>query len=178
MILETGRLLLREMDFFDRPAIAAILQDRQAMYAYEHAFSDKEVNAWIAQQLQRYAEYGFGLWAVADRSSGTVIGQCGITMQSCPDRLVPEVGYLFRRSAWGHGYATEAAIACRDYAFHRLGLPEVFSLIRDNNYPSQRVALRNGMSLRGRFVKHYYGMDLTHLIFSVRRPGALGACAL
>ena len=48
-------------------------------------------------------------------------------------------------------------------------MAEVFSIIRDSNLPSQRVALRCGMSLRGSFVKHYYGMDMLHYVFSVRR---------
>ena len=166
-ILTTPRLLLRRMGTGDRGAIAAILQDAQAMYAYEHAFSDAEVDEWMERQQERYAQYGFGLWAVEEK--GQVIGQCGITMQACEGRMLPEIGYLFRRDRWGMGYATEAAMGCRDYAFSVLGFSEIFSLIRDNNYPSQRVALRCGMALRGKMIKHYYGMVMPHLIFSVRR---------
>ena len=47
-----------------------------------------------------------------------------------------------------------------------------FSIIRDNNHPSQRVALRSGMALRGSFVKHYQGVDMPHLVFSVKRGWA------
>ena len=52
-----------------------------------------------------------------------------------------------------------------------LGLDEVCSIIRDNNLASQAVAKRNGMTVTGRLVKHYYGMDMPHLVFSVRRDG-------
>ena len=70
----------------------------------------------------------------------------------------------------GHqGYAAEAARACRDYAFTVLGFPEVYSIIRDTNFPSQRVALRSGMAVRGSFVKHYRGIAMPHLVFSVKR---------
>ena len=92
-------------------------------------------------------------------------------MQDWNGREVPEIGYHLRRDKWGQGFATEGAIACRAYGFQALGFPEVFSIIRDNNFPSQRVAIRNGMSVRGAFVKHYRGMDMPHLVFSVRRMG-------
>ena len=169
MVLETERLVLREMGQADLPALCEILQDPLVMYAYEHAFSDDEAQAWLDRQRERYATYGFGLWAVVEKASGQLIGQCGVTMQDWCGREVPEVGYLFRRSKWHQGFAAEAAAACRDYAFHTLGFPEVFSIIRENNFPSQHVALRNGMSVRGSFVKHYYGVDMPHLVFGVRR---------
>lgn len=169
-ILETPRLWLREMGDGDFPALCRILQDPVVMYAYEHAFSDEEAWAWLHNQQQRYRRDGFGLWAAVEKTSGELVGQCGITWQSLGDgRQMPEIGYLLERAVWHRGYATEAARACRDYAFDTLGFEEVCSIIRDNNLPSQAVARRNGMIQRGRLVKHYYGMDMPHLIFTVRR---------
>ena len=98
-----------------------------------------------------------------------MIGQCGLTMQSWGERQVLEIGYLFQRSYWHQGYATEAAIACKEYAFEKLGAEEVFSIIRDTNLASQNVAKRNGMTVRGSFVKHYYGIDMPHLVYAVTR---------
>ena len=122
------------------------------------------------ERTERYRRDGFGLWAVVEKETGVMVGQCGLSWQSLGDgRQVPEVGYLLERAAWHKGYATEAARACRDYAFEILGFEEVYSIIRDNNLPSQAVARRNGMTVRGSFVKHYYGMDMPHLIFSVSR---------
>lgn len=172
MILETERLVLREMTREDFSGLARILQDPQVMYAYEHPFSDEEVQSWLDRQLERYAWDGFGLWAVVEKADGDFIGQCGITMQDWSGRTVPEIGYHLRRDKWHQGFAAEAAVACREYAFHKLGIPEVFSIIRDNNFPSQHVALRNGMSVCGSFTKHYYGMEIPHLVFSVRRGPA------
>lgn len=171
MKLQTKRLLLREMTQADFAALCAILQDPQVMYAYEHAFPDAEVKEWLDRQLARYETYGhrFGLWAVAEKAGGAMIGQCGLTLQDCAGRQVLEIGYLFRRDRWHQGFATEAAVACKRYAFETLDAEEVFSLIRETNFPSQAVARRNGMAVRGSFVKHYYGMDMPHLIFSARR---------
>lgn len=169
IILETDRLILREMSQADFPDLCKILQDEEVMYAYEHAFSVAEVQEWLDRQLQRYREYGFGLWAVILKETGEMIGQCGLTMQDSGSGSVLEVGYLFQKAFWHHGYATEAAVACKDYAFTVLKAAEVYSIIRDSNLPSQAVARRNGMTAHGTLVKHYYGMDMPHLLFSVVR---------
>lgn len=169
IILETDRLILREMSQADFPDLCKILQDEEVMYAYEHAFSGTEVQEWLDRQLQRYREYGFGLWAVILKETGKMIGQCGLTMQDSGSGSVLEVGYLFQKAFWHHGYATEAAVACKDYAFTVLKAAEVYSIIRDSNLPSQAVARRNGMTAHGTLVKHYHGMDMPHLLFSVVR---------
>ena len=168
-ILETPRLVLRRMTEEDEMNLRRTLQDEQAMYAYEGAFTDEEVRSWLRRQLQRYEEYGFGLWAVILKDTGEFIGQCGVTMQAVGDELVPEVGYLFERAHWHKGYATEAARACRDYALDTLGFDAVYSIIRDTNLASQGVAKRNGMAVCSTFTKHYRGVDMPHLVFRVER---------
>ena len=170
LILETERLRLRKLEAEDFAALCRVLQDEAAMYAYAHAFSDAEVQDWLDRQRARYREDGFGLWAVELRQSGRVIGQCGLTMQDFGGRRVPEIGYLFERAHWHRGYATEAAVACKLLAFCTLELDAVYSIIRDNNLPSQAVALRNGMVPVARIVKHYWGMDMPHIVYAVRRP--------
>ena len=169
MILETERLYLREMTESDLPALRRILQDPLVMYAYEHAFSDAEVSDWLDKQKRRYAEDGFGLWAVILKATCEMIGQCGLTLQNYNEDQVLEVGYLFQKAYWHKGYATEAAMACKEYAFSKLGAEKVFSIIRDTNIASQNVARRNGMTETGRFIKHYQGMDMPHVVFSVKR---------
>ena len=167
-IMETERLILREMEPSDLSALCAILRDNQTMYAYEGAFSQEEAQAWLDKQLNNYLRDGFGLWAVVLKSSDGMIGQCGLTRQMADGHEVFEIGYLFNRLHWHMGYAAEAARACREYAFDRLGAAEVFSIIRDSNLASMNVAIRNGMLVRGRFIKHYRGVDMPHLIFSVK----------
>lgn len=170
MILETERLLLREMTEDDLPALRKILQDTEVMYAYEHAFSEQEVVDWLNRQMNRYREHGFGLWAAVLKETGEMIGQCGLSIQAAGDmEEVLEIGYLFRKAFWGQGYATEAARACKRYAFGALHAEAVYSIIRDTNIASMNVAIRNGMTICGRFVKRYYGMDMPHLLFYARR---------
>lgn len=169
MILETERLYLRELCQGDFDDLCAILQDPAVMYAYEGPFSDEEVQQWLDRQTDRYRQWGFGLWAAVRREDGLLIGQCGLTMQPWKDSQVLEIGYLFRRQCWHRGYATEAAAACKRYAFEVLGAPEVCSIIRDTNLPSQRVALRNGMVPRDSWVKHYRGVDMPHCRYIAAR---------
>lgn len=169
MILETERLYLRQMKQSDYNSLCQILQDREVMYAYEHSFSDEEVQSWIDNQLNRYKEFGFGLWAVILKQTETFIGQAGLTMQDCGGKQVLEIGYLFNKNYWHKGYATEAAISCKKYAFNILGYNKVYSIIRDNNIASQNVAKRNGMKQVGELIKHYYNIDMLHYIFYVDR---------
>ena len=173
VILETRRLLLRELRQEDFDDACLLLQDPEVMYAYEGPFSREEVQAWLDKQLRRYREDGFGLWALVEKSSSTLIGQCGLTLQDYKGRRVPEIGYLLRRTYWHQGFAIEAARACREYAFQALGFREVYSIIRDTNFPSQQVALRNGMDLVDRMVKHYKGIDMPHLVFKVGKDACL-----
>lgn len=169
MILETKRLALREMTQADFPALCKILQDDDVMYAYEGPFSSDEVQGWLDKQLKRYKEYGFGLWAVVLKETGTMIGQCGVSMQDYNSNKIMEVGYLFQKEHWHYGYASEAAIACKEYAFDKLKAKEIYSIIRDTNIPSQNVAIRNGMTCIEKFIKHYRGVDIPHFLFSVKK---------
>lgn len=142
------------------------------MYAYEHAFSDNEVRAWLNKQLASYKQYGFGLWAVIHKKDRVFLGQCGITMQNLHNVLVPEIGYVFQKEFWHKGYALEAARACKDYAFSVLNFTEVYSIIRKNNFPSLLLAQKNDMKEVGSIVKHYYGMDMPHAVYVAQRTAA------
>lgn len=168
MILETERLYLREMNQDDFDSLCKILQDEKVMYAYEGAFSDAEVHEWLNRQIARYHKWGFGLWAVMLKENDELIGQCGLTMQPWKNTEVLEIGYLFQHRYWHKGYATEAAQACKTYAFETLHAAEVCSIIRDTNIPSQKVAIKNGMTKQDRWVKHYKSMDMPHYRYIVK----------
>lgn len=169
MILETERMYLREMEQSDFGDLCKIHQDEETMYAYEGAFTDEETQQWLDRQKERYRQYGFGLWAAVLKETGELIGQCGLTMQPWKEEQVLEIGYLFRRDCWHKGYATEAAKACKRYAFEVLGAKEVCSIIRDTNAASQRVAIRNGMTVMDSWTKHYRGVEMPHNRYVVTR---------
>ena len=165
VLLETERLILRKLEQDDLDEVCKLLQDPVVMYAYEGAFSDQEVQVWLDKMFRRYENDGFALWAVVEKGSGELIGQCGITYQEYNGGWVPEVGYLFRKEFWHKGFATEAAIACKEYAFQELNFDEVYSIIRDTNVASQNVARRNGMSEVDILIKYYRGVEMPHIVF-------------
>lgn len=90
-------------------------------------------------------------------------------MQPWKGTHVLEIGYLFNRAYWHKGYATEAAIACKHYAFTVLHAHEVCSIIRDTNLPSQKVAINNGMKSRDKWIKQYRGVNMPHIRFVVQK---------
>ena len=98
-----------------------------------------------------------------------MIGQCGLTIQPWKNTEILEISYLFERSYWHQGYATEAAQACKNYAFETLNALEVCSIIRDTNIASQNVALRIGMTKMDSALKHYRDVDMLHYRYVIRR---------
>ena len=130
------------------PETDAILQDDEAMAAYEGAFDGAMVDAWFERMRARYRDDGFGLWAVTRRDDDAMIGQCGLTRQRILDEDVLEVGYLFLRSHWRRGYATEAARALVELALGLPGVTEVVAGVDPSNAASVRVLEKAGLTFR------------------------------
>ena len=151
MTIETQRLILRELTMNDLEALHAILSDPETMKHYPAPFTRDKTVRWIQWNLENYATYGFGLWAVVLKDENRFIGDCGITMQNIEGNMVPEIGYHIHKAFTGKGYATEAAQACRDHAFRVLKLPKVYSYMKYTNMASQKVAIKNGMKLISEF---------------------------
>ena len=158
MILETERLILREMDQNDFNSLYAVLADSDIMEHYPYTFDEVRVRNWISRNMERYQKDGFGLWAVVLKETGEMIGDCGITMQNIHGTMLPEIGYHIRADQQRKGYATEAAAACIRYAFENFDLPAVYSYMKYTNIPSQRTAMKNGM----KFVGEYEDPDNTY----------------
>lgn len=170
MIIETQRLILREMTQADLTDLKAMLQNPQVMYAYEHDFTDEDIQEWLDRQKRRYQTDGFGLWAMVLKETGEMIGQAGLSMQAYQDTQVLEIGYLLKENAWHHGYAHEAAEACKEYAFEVLEQDQVYSIIHPRNRASIKVAESIGMTKRREFISSYYNGDQLQYLYGVNRP--------
>ena len=164
-ILETERLRLREFVADDVDALFAVLSDAETMRYYPAPLDRAGVAEWIERNRRRYADAGHGLWAMVLKSSSEVVGDCGLTRQTVDGVDEIEIGYHVRRDLWGRGYAPEAAGACRDYGFARLGADRLISLIRPENQSSRRVAEKIGLSLW----KEVVWRDLPHCVYVIRR---------
>ncbi len=168
VILETERLFLRLHAAEDADALEAILGDAVAMEFYPAALDRRGVEEWITRNVERYRRDGFAKWAMVAKASGDLVGSCGCVLQDVEGRDEIEVGYNVRRDLWGRGYATEAARACIDYGFARLGARRVVSMIRPENVRSIRVAEKNGM-VREKIV-FWRGYD--HCIYATMKVDA------
>ncbi|MEH2288994.1 GNAT family N-acetyltransferase [Nostoc sp.] len=165
MILETQRLLLREMTLSDLNALLLVLGDAESMRYYPKPFDREMVERWIDRHRHNYAQHGLGLWSMVLKTTGEVIGDCGLIWQEVEGHQELEIGYHVRRDQQMQGYATEAASACQDYAFNVLGSTRVISLIRPQNIPSRRVAEKNGLKV----VQETLWRDIPHYIYAVQR---------
>lgn len=143
----TQRLVLRHMEERDFDDMAAMLADPIVMRYYPSVRDREGPREFMDWVFTGYRQEGTSLWVVELETDGTFLGVCGVIVQHVDDRRDYEVGYIFNASAWGKGYATEAARASRDYAFAKFHPDRVVSFIKPANERSQGVARRNGMRI-------------------------------
>ena len=165
MVLETKRLILREMTLNDEESLLKVFSNSEAMQFYPKPFDCQMTQTWIERNMQRYSQDGFGLWALVLKESGECIGDCGLVVQEVDGVEEVEVGYHVRRDLWGKGYATEAAQCCQVYGFNRLGFKKLISLIHPANIASRRVAEKNAM----RLVKELNWKDRLVYVYVIER---------
>jgi|SRR5579863_2611508 len=165
LILETQRLILRELVPDDVDALARIFLDPETMRFYPMSFDHVAVEEWITRNRRRYANEGHGLWAMVLKPTQELIGDCGLVVQEVDNTNEIEIGYHVRRDHWNQGFATEAARACRDFGFAHLSADRLISLIRPENLPSRCVAEKNGMTVWKEVVR----VGLPHLVYSIRK---------
>ena len=147
-ILETERLALRQFTSGDVDNLLQIFGDPAAMRFYPAPFDREKTAGWIRWSLDSCEKNGFGLWAVIRKHDQLFLGDCGPMLQPVEDRTEMEIGYHMLRREWGRGYATEAARACRDYAFSTLNYPRVVSIVNPLNMASRRVAEKVHTTMR------------------------------
>lgn len=168
-MIESKRLVFRQMDHNDFIHAARMLQDLEVMYAWEHAFTDEEVHAWIDRRMAGYETHGYDYFLAVHKETGEVVGQMGLLAEEIEGESCLGIGYILNKDHWRQGYALEGAAALMDYAFDVLKAERVICDIRPQNKSSIVVAKGIGMVQVGEFVKHYNGKDMPHLIFEKRR---------
>ena len=150
MVLETERLILRPFTADDFDAFAAMYADpRVTEFVTEDGKPLERFAAWraFAGIVGHWTLRGFGLFAVMERESGTLVGRIGPwDPEGWPDF---EIGWTLRSEYWGRGYATEAVKRCIDYALTELNRDHVSSFIAPENTRSIHVAKRVGERLEG-----------------------------
>jgi RimJ/RimL family protein N-acetyltransferase len=142
---ETDRLFLRPPIAEDLDPWIEIHEDPDVLrYLISATPSVGRVGAWrmIAMMIGHWHIRGYGQWTVIEKATNQIIGRVGLWYpEGWPDL---EVGWVIRKSRWGHGFATEAAREAIDVAFGHVGADHVISVIRPDNLPSIRVAQKLG----------------------------------
>ena len=113
----------------------------------DHKSPIQDCENWYARQNQRYKNDEGGMNALTEKSSGRLIGHCGLLRQTVDHATEIEIGYSLLPEFWGKGYATEAALKCKDFAFARKVTLSLISIISVTNKPSESVALKIGMTV-------------------------------
>lgn len=146
--IDTERLHLRRWRFFDREPFAALNADPEVMEHFPTPLTEAESGDLVDRIRAQFDELGYGLWALEVRGQGAFIGYTGLALQTFEAPFTPavEIGWRLARSAWGKGYASEAARAAVADGFDRVGLDEIVSLTAVTNRRSQAVMERLGMT--------------------------------
>lgn len=149
VVLETERLLLRTFTVEDAPLIYELNLDPDVTRYTGDPVRDIHHAKTILEQtiLPQYALYNHGRWAVHTKPGLEFIGWCGL--KNRPERNEIDLGYRFIKSAWGNGYATEAAFACLNYGFKNLNLQRIVGRAMPQNIGSLRVLEKCGMQYIG-----------------------------
>lgn len=151
--LATARLRLRPWREADLEPFAAMNADPRVMEHFPSVQSREESDAAARRIMEKLESQGWGLWALEVIGGVPFIGFTGLAVPSFESWFTPctEIGWRLARSAWGQGYATEAARAALAFGFGDLGLAEIVSFTAVSNRRSAAVIERLGMRRDGEF---------------------------
>jgi RimJ/RimL family protein N-acetyltransferase len=159
MRLETSRLVIRSFEPSDADGMLAVFGDPQVR-KYLPPFPDPTIESMgksIDRRMAMERDHGHGLWAVERKDTGELIGDCGLMLVEGTGPEV-EIAYHYKRTAWNHGYGTEAAIACLAQGFGPVGLEHIIAICFPENVGSWRVMEKAAMRYEG--MARYYGLTL------------------
>jgi RimJ/RimL family protein N-acetyltransferase len=170
--LETVRLRLRAWTDADLDPYAALCADPEVMrYIGDGSIRTRDECALQLDAFTRgWTDRGFGLWCMAPLDTDVCIGFVGLALPDFLPEIMPavEIGWRLARAAWGHGYATEAALAVRDYAFGTVGVDRLVSVAHAENPASHNVMRKIGMTVERRTVHPAHGFAV--VVYELKAP--------
>ena len=153
MFLTTARLRLRPWRESDLAPFAAMNADPLVMEHFAAPLTREESDAYARRMMAAIEGRGWGNWALEEIGGEPFVGFAGLSVPSFEAHFTPctEIGWRLVRSAWGRGYATQAARAALAFGFGELGLAEIVSFTALANARSIAVMERLGMRRDGEF---------------------------
>ncbi|KAF3889151.1 MULTISPECIES: GNAT family N-acetyltransferase [Nostocales] len=155
--IETARLRLRHFSQNDFQDLYRLYSDAEVM-KYLSMRTREQTQASLSKQIQHWQQHNFGMWAVVERESGKIIGRCGLGFLDNTSEV--ELGYVFDKSYWNRGIATEASKATLKYGFLEAKLERIVAIAKPENTASVRVIQKVGMTYQKS--TRYYGHDVVY----------------
>jgi [ribosomal protein S5]-alanine N-acetyltransferase len=160
--IESDRLVIRTFESRDAEAWVAMFSDPEVTRFLPGGASptretfETRLPVWRAME----SKLGYSMWAVAEKATGTFLGQCGLRPAATLDPNAGseiDLAYHLTSGAWNRGYATEAVVAVLGHGFGSAGLDRVMAVALPDNVGSWRVMEKAGMRYEG--LATYYGLD-------------------
>jgi RimJ/RimL family protein N-acetyltransferase len=172
-VIETTRLSMRLPDATDAQALMEIHQDPEVLAQGLVTLTAPPGGIDVAlrnvdRMLRHWTRYGCGQWSVVERNTGHVIGCVGFYSSDGQSDI--ELGWIVRRSLWGNGFASEAALAAIDWAWRMSTTDHIISLIRPGDARSRRVAEKIGQRFEQQGIEPLSGE--TRDVFGIRRQAS------
>jgi len=152
-LIETKRLILRQMTEDDTESFLEIFTDPKAMKYFGIIFDQSQIDNWVKSNLEHQEKHGFSLFSVVLKSNDEVIGDCGLESEEIDGEFRVGIGFDFKSKYWNNGYATEAATAVLDYGFKEYDFDRISGWINPENAASRRVAEKVGLLIEKSIVR-------------------------
>jgi RimJ/RimL family protein N-acetyltransferase len=165
-ILETKRLILREIDIEDAAAMFALNNDPDVVrYTDERAFESLAAAAeFVSDYIRKNGGTGFGRWMIVQKDTQQILGWCGLKLHRDTNEV--DLSYRLFKKYWGQGIASEAASACLRYGFENLNLNRIYAEARQENEASIQVMRKCGMQ----FLRKGYGCSGATVVYEKYKP--------
>ncbi|NOR62212.1 MAG: GNAT family N-acetyltransferase [Rhodobacteraceae bacterium] len=182
-MLETPRLRLTCMGTTHQRGLSEMNADPEVMVHFPAVMTHAQSAAHLARMQAHWAAHSFGLFAMHHKESGAFLGFTGLTHPGYETPFTPcvEVGWRLHRSAWGKGYALEAAHACLNWGFATLKLSEIVSFTARENLRS--IALMQRLKMQRNPCEDFehpmlpLGHPLSwHVLYRISKPPAAPDC--
>ncbi|MCB8927665.1 MAG: GNAT family N-acetyltransferase [Ardenticatenaceae bacterium] len=162
--IETERLRLRPFTLEDAPTMHQILNGPDVLKYFPgpQTVTEAQVERMINRILAHWQEHGYGLWAVEERTTGALLGRCGLQLITETNEV--EIDFILDPACWGQGFATEAGLASLKFGFEQLNLAEVVGIVHPENLASQRVLQKLGMQFAA--ATEYFGMAVHRYVIT------------
>ena len=159
---ETDRLYFRKIDISDFDSWLPFFKDPASFKHWIGELQEPKVECenWYRKQFIRYETGRGGMNALIEKKNGNLVGHCGLLIQMVDNTVELEIGYSLLPDYINKGFATEAAIKCRDHAFQNSFSDSLISIVSLTNTPSANVAMKNGMTIKKQTVYNQNAVNI------------------